>query len=355
MPLRQKIRFCTTHDGVRLALATTGTGPALVKASNWLSHLDFDLDSPVWDHLLEALSQSHTVLRYDQRGSGLSDWPVDDISLDAWVRDLEAVVDSAGLERFPLLALSQGLPIAVEFIHRHPGRVTHLISHGGYARGRRKRGDPVTIEEAEVMARLAELGWGRDDASFRQVFTSQFVPDGTPEQQRWFNELARVSTSGANAGRMIRVFDQIDVTDKLSSVDCPTLVLHATGDRRVPFSEGRFVAGRIPHARFVPLDSVNHLVLRQDKAWPRWIDEVRDFLRSGDDAPAAGRFGRLTARERELLELIARGRDNAQIAASLGLSEKTVRNHITHIFDKLQVETRAQAIVQARDAGFGVA
>lgn len=159
MPLRQKIRFCTTHDGVRLVLATTGSGPPRVKASNWPSHLDFDLDSPVWDHLLEALSATHTVLRYDQRGSGLSDWPVEDISLEAWVRDLQTIVDAAGLERFPLLALSQGLPIAVEFLHRNPGRVTHLNTHGGYARGRRRRNDLLTIEEADVLVRLAELGW----------------------------------------------------------------------------------------------------------------------------------------------------------------------------------------------------
>lgn len=353
MPLKQKIRFCTAHDGVRLALATTGTGPPLVKASNWLSHLDCDLDSPVWDHLIEALSETHTLVRYDQRGSGLSDWQVGDISLEAWVRDLEAVVDALGLDRFPLLALSQGLPIAVEFIHRNPGRVTQLVTHGGYARGRRKRNDPLTVEEADVLVRLAELGWGRDDASFRQVFTSQFVPEGTPEQQRWFNELARESTSGVNAGRMIRVFDQIDVTDKLEAVTCPTLVLHSTGDRRVPFAEGRFIAGRIPQARFVPLDSINHLILRQERAWPRWLEEVREFLRTAGPAESAGVFGQLTARERELVELIAQGRDNAQIAATLSLSEKTVRNHITHIFDKLAVENRSQAIVRAREAGYG--
>lgn len=353
MTLRQKIRFTTTHDGVRLAIATTGSGPPLVKASNWLSHLDRDLDSPVWDHMIEALSQTHTLVRYDQRGSGLSDWNVDDISLDAWVRDLATVVDALGLERFPLLALSQGLPIAVEFMHRHPGRVTTLVAHGGYARGRRKRNNPLTVEEADVLVRLAELGWGRDDTSFRQVFTSQFLPGGTPEQHRWFNDLARESTSAANAGRMIRVFDDIDVAANLGAVDCPTLVLHATGDRRVPFDEGRFVAGRIPQARFVPLDSDNHLIQRHEKAWTRWLEEVREFLRASGDGALDSAFATLTARERELLELIAQGRDNAQIAATLALSEKTVRNHITHIFDKLAVESRAQAIVRARDAGFG--
>ena len=354
MTLKQKIRFCTARDGTRLAVATTGHGPPLVKVGNWLSHLDFDLENPVWGHLLASLSETHTVLRYDQRGTGLSDWQVDDISFDAWVDDLERVIESAGLTRFPMLAISQGVSIAVAYVTRNPGRVSHLILHGGYARGRRVRSDdPQVHEEAEAMARLAELGWGRADSSFRQLFTSQFLPEGTLEQQHWFNELAHISTSPVNAGRMIRVFDRIDVSALLPQVDCPTLVLHATGDLRVPFSEGRFIAGQIAQARFAPLDSVHHLMLAQDRAWPRWLDEVRDFLRSGDATSAEATFANLTARERELVELLAQGRDNAQIAASLGLSEKTVRNHITSIFDKLEVENRPQAIVRAREAGFG--
>ncbi len=350
--MKQKIRFCTARDGARLAVATTGHGPPLVKVGNWLSHLDFDLDSPVWGHLLAELSSTHTVVRYDQRGTGLSDWQVDDISFDAWVDDLDCVIESMGLGRFPLLAISQGVSIAVAYVQRRPERVSHLILHGGYARGRRVRSDdPVKHEEAEAMARLAELGWDREDSTFRQLFTSQFLPEGTLEQQRWFNELAHVSTSAANAGRMIRVFDRIDVSPLLPHVACPTLVLHATGDLRVPFAEGRAIAGQIPQARFVPLDSVHHLMLAQDRAWPRWVEEVREFLKGGDGADAA--FASLTARERELLELMAQGRDNAQIAATLGLSEKTVRNHVTHVFDKLAVENRPQAIVRAREAGFG--
>ena len=351
MPLRQQIRFCTAHDGVRIAYATTGSGPLLLKVGNWLSHLEFDLESPVWGHLVRALAQTHTVVRYDQRGTGLSDWEVEDISFEAWVRDLETVMNAVGADRCPLLGISQGVPIAVDYTTRHPERVSRLLLHGGYARGRCKRSaDPALHEEAAMLAKMAELGWGRNDASFRQFFTSQFLPQGTPEQHRWFNELARISTSPTNAARMMRCFDQIDVSTLLPKVGCPALVLHAAGDLRVPFSEGRFIAGQIPSARFAPLESVHHLMLEQDAAWPIWLNEVRDFL---GDASGEGPCASLTPRERELLELIAQGRDNAQIAAVLQLREKTVRNHITSIFAKLEVENRPQAIVLARQAGFG--
>ena len=203
-----------------------------------------------------------------------------------------------------------------------------------------------------MMDKLMELGWGKNDAAFRQFFTSQFIPGGSAEQHRWFNELERISTSPANAVRILRSFQHVDVTPLLSQVRCPALVLHATGDLRVPFAEGRRLAGLIEQARFVPLDSDNHLMVEQDAAWPRWRDEVREFLGGGESAGDA-RFATLTPRERELLDLIAAGYDNAQIAAHMELSEKTVRNHITSVFAKLEVENRAQAIVQARDAGYG--
>lgn len=355
MALRQQIRYCTAQDGVRIAFATSGHGPLLVKVGNWLSHLEFDLHSPVWGHLLRALSERYTLVRYDQRGTGLSDWEVDDISFEAWVRDLETVMDAVGAERCALLAISQGVPIAIDHVVRHPERVSRLVLHGGYARGRCKRGGgPALEEEAAMMAKLAELGWGRDDPAFRQFFTSQFMPRGKPEQHAWFNELARISTSPANAARMLRRFDQIDVAALLPGVHCPTLVLHADGDLRVPFAEGRLIATRIPQARFVPLESEHHLMLEQDAAWPRWLEEVRDFLDAGRTGGGEGPCATLTPRERELLELIAQGRDNAQIAAALGLSEKTVRNHITSIFAKLEVENRPQAIVLARQSGFGL-
>ena len=349
---RQQIRFCTGADGVRLAYGTSGRGPVLVKAANWLSHLEFDWESPVWRSLLDELSSAHTLVRYDERGCGLSDWMVDDLSFDAWVNDLETVVDAIGVERFPLLGISQGASIAVEFAVRHPERVSHLVLHGGYARGRSKwASTPEQREEAETIIRLAELGWGRENPAFRQFFTTQFIPDGTPEQHRWFNELERISTSPQNAGRFMRVFNAIDVTHRLPEVQCPTLVLHATRDARVPFAEGRLLASLIPGARFAPLESNNHLLLATEPAWARWRDEVRSFLPADDVADPL--FATLTPRERELVELIAQGCDNAQIGARLDLREKTVRNHITSIFAKLEVENRSQAIVLARDAGFG--
>ncbi len=354
MPMfKQQIRFCTGQDGVRIAYATSGRGPPLVKAANWLSHLEFDVGSPVWSHLLTELSRHHTLIRYDERGCGLSDRDVADLSFDAWLHDLESVVDAAQVERFPLLGISQGASIAVAYAIRHPDRVTHLILHGGYARGRLKRNpSPQQREQAEVMNRLAEIGWGQHDPAFRQFFTTQFIPGGSAEQHRWFNELERVSTSPVNAARFMREFNDIDVTDLLPRVSCPTLVLHSSRDVRVPFDEGRKIAGLIPGARFVPLESDNHLLLENEPSWTRWIEEVRALL-PAIVAVTDPAFATLTPRERDLLELMAQGRDNAQIAAALELSDKTVRNHITRIFSKLEVENRPQAIVMARKAGFG--
>jgi len=350
--VKQAIRFCTTDDGVRIAYATTGTGPPLVKVSNWLSHLEFDWDSPVWRHWLKELSRDHTLLRYDERGCGLSDWNVGELSFEAWVHDLETVVDAAGVERFPLLGISQGASLAIIYAVRHPERVSHLILYGGYARGVLRRDlSPQQRRIAEMLGELAEVGWGGENPAFRQFFTTQFIPDGTPEQHHWFNELERISTSPHNARKFFHIISEIDVTGIAPQVACPTLVLHPDRDARVPFEEGRLIAGLIPGARFVPLDSRNHILLEHESAWRRWLDEVRSFLPAG---PAGGpAFAGLTPREAELLELLAQGLDNAQIAARLELSEKTVRNRITGIFVKLEVENRSQAIVRARDAGFG--
>ncbi len=351
---KQQIRFARGHDGVRLAWAASGTGPPLIKAATWLSHLEYDWESPVWSHLLRDLSQQCTFVRYDERGCGLSDWAVEDLSFESWVRDLETVADANGAERFGLLGISQGASIAIAYAVRHPERVTHLVLHGGYARGRLVRSDTAEErDEVETMTKLAELGWGKADPSFRQFFTSQFIPGGTAEQHQWFNELERISTSPANAARFMREFARIDVTALLPQVQCPTLVLHSRHEVRQPFEEGRLIATAIAGAQFVPIDSGNHLLLEDEPGWQRWIDEVRAFLPQHVAAGDAQAFVSLTERQRELLELIAQGRDNAQIAAVLGLSEKTVRNHITSIFAKLEVESRSQAIVRARDSGFG--
>lgn len=352
-PLQQQIRFCRSHDGARLAWASSGSGPVLIKAATWLSHLEYDWESPIWSHLLHSLSQRATFVRYDERGCGLSDWDVPDLSFESWVRDLETVADATGGERFALLGISQGASIAIAYAVRHPERVTHLVLHGGYARGRLTRSNTSRDrEESDMMLKLVELGWGKQDPAFRQFFTTQFIPGGTPEQHRWFNELERISTSPANAVRFMREFAVIDVQSLLAKVRCPTLVLHSRRDVRQPFEEGRLLATSIPNARFVPIESQNHLLLEHEPGWKRWIEEVLSFLPLSRQTGLA-LFDGLTERQRELLELIAQGRDNAQIAAVLGLSQKTVRNHITAIFAGLQVENRAQAIVLAREAGFG--
>jgi pimeloyl-ACP methyl ester carboxylesterase/DNA-binding CsgD family transcriptional regulator len=351
--LTQQIRFARSHDGVRLAYASSGAGPTLIKAATWLSHLEYDWESPVWRHLLHEMSRHRRFVRYDERGCGLSDWTVGDLSFDSWVRDLETVVDTLGVERFALLGMSQGASISIAYAVRHPERVTHLVLHGGYARGRLVRSDtPQQREEAETMAKLVELGWGKAEPSFRQFFTSQFIPGGTPEQHQWFNELERLSTSPANAVRFMHEFARIDVQALLPQVRCPTLVLHSSGDVRQPLAEGRLIASMIPGAQFVPIDSGNHLLLGDEPGWPHWLEAVRAFLpaSAADTDPA---LAALSARQREMLELLAQGRDNAQIAAALSLSEKTVRNQISALYAALGVESRAQAIVWARDSGLG--
>jgi pimeloyl-ACP methyl ester carboxylesterase/DNA-binding CsgD family transcriptional regulator len=350
----QQIRFARSHDGVRLAYAASGRGHPLIKAATWLSHLEHDWDSPVWRHLLREFSLRWQLVRYDERGCGLSDWDVPELTFDSWVRDLETVVDATGAERFALLGLSQGASIAIAYAVRHPERVTHLVLHGGYARGRLIRSTtPQQHEEAEMMARLAEIGWGKSDPSFRQFFTTQFIPGGTPEQHQWFNELERISTSPRNAARFMREFNVIDVTALLERVRCPTLVLHSTRDARVPADEGRLIATRIPNAQYVPIDSGNHLLLEGEPGWARALEAIEAFLPAGVAAHADARIAALTPRLLSLLDLMAQGRDNAQIAAVLGLSEKTVRNHITTLFDRLEVENRSQAIVLARENGLG--
>jgi len=350
-----KIRFARGHDGVRLAWAASGSGWPVIKAATWLSHLEYDWQSPVWRHLLDTLARRYQFVRYDERGCGLSDRDPPENDFASWVHDLETVVETVAAPQVALLGISQGAAIAIAYAVRHPERVSHLVLSGGYARGRLVRSHSAAQrEEAEMMCRLAEIGWGKEDPSFRQFFTSQFIPGGSSEQHQWFNELERLSTSPANAARFMREFNRIDVTGLLGQVRCPTLVLHSRNDVRVPFEEGRLLATAIPDARLVPIDSPNHLLLGNEPGWQRWADEVLAFLPQPERAHAeTSVFAALTRRQLELLELLAQGRDNAQIAAALGLSEKTVRNHITGIFDRLEVDSRSQAIVLARDSGFG--
>lgn len=350
------IRFATSRDGVQLAYAVQGEGPTVVKAANWLSHIEFDADSPVWRHWLRDWSADHRLVRYDERGCGLSDRAPADLSFESWVTDLEAVVDALALPRFALLGVSQGGAVALAYAARHPERVSHLVLYGAYARGRLVRDRSAAArEEAELMQRLVRLGWGRENDAFRALFTAQFIPGGSLEQLRWFNELQRRSTTPDDACRFLDEFSRLDVTTVATQVRCPTLVLHARDDQRVPFDEGRLLAGLVPHARFVPLESRNHVLL-DEPAWPVFMAAVRDFLAvppAAAEAPQARLGEPLTPREREVLDLLARGLDNTGIAEALHLSSKTVRNHVCHLYDKLQVGGRAAAVVRAREFGFG--
>jgi pimeloyl-ACP methyl ester carboxylesterase len=286
--LRQQIRYCRSQDGATLAYATVGSGPPLVKAANWLSHLEFDWNSPVWRHWLVGLAQKHRLVRYDERGCGLSDWDVADMSLDAWVSDLETVVDAAGLERFPLLGISQGGAIAIAYTLRHPEKVSRLILYGSYARGRLRRDPtPEQVEEIQVFNQLIRLGWGKEHPAFRQVFSTLFLPEGTGEQIHAFNELQRITSTPENAARIVQAFNSLDVRDLAVQVETPTLVLHASGDLRIPMEEGRLLASLIPGARFVPLESKNHILLESEPAWERFLFEVENFLAGEGDEPGA--------------------------------------------------------------------
>ena len=276
--LRQEVQFCTASDGVRIAHAAVGNGPPLVKTANWLNHLEYDWQGPIWSHLLRALAARYRLVRYDERGNGLSDWDVGDISLDAFVSDLETVVDAIGLKKFPLLGISQGCAVSIAYAVRHPERVTRLVLYGGYARGRRKRGQQSEIAQADALVTLIREGWGQENPAYRQIFTSRFIPGATPEQAQWFNELQRITTTPENAARIRSALDDIDVEGLLPSVRAPTLVLHCRNDAVQPFEEGRRVAAGIAGSRFVALDGGNHLILEHEPSWARFLDEVTRFL-----------------------------------------------------------------------------
>ena len=278
--LRQEVHFCTASDGVRIAYAEVGQGPPLIKAGNWLNHLEYDWESPIWSPFLHTLAAEHRLIRYDARGNGLSDWEVKDLSLEAFVRDLESVVEATGLDRFPLLGMSQGCAVSIAYAVRHPERVSHLVLYGGFARGRRKRGSQQDIAGGDAIVTLIRQGWGQDNPAFRQMLTSLFMPGATPEQMQSFNDMQRITTSPENAARLRQSVDEIDVTDLLASVNIPTLVLHARNDAMQPFDEGRRLAMGIRGARFVALESRNHMILQNDPVWSRFFDEIENFLKT---------------------------------------------------------------------------
>lgn len=355
---KQHIRFCTSSDGTRLAYAVTGDGTPLVRTANWVGNLEYEWQNAITGPTLQELSRHFTLVRFDQRGVGLSERNPKNISFEVWLDDLDTVVKAAGLHHFSLWGGSQGCAIAIAYTARHPEKVSHLMLYGGYVLGKLKRDlSEQQREEARTLIKIIELGWGKGTAEFREVFTTLFLPDASQEQHHAFDELQRMSSNSEIAVRIVSQFDYIDVRQLAAKVRCPTLVLHARGDIRIPFEEGRRMAALITGARFVPLETRNHVLLSSDPAWRQFVDEVVAFPQTAlvqtTDASVAQRLSTLTEREHAVLELIAQGHSNTDIAGELSLSEKTVRNYVTVIFDKLRVASRSQVIVLARDAGYG--
>ena len=275
---RQEIRYCTTTDGIRLAYATSGQGPPLVKASNWLTHLDFEWGSPIWRHWWESLSEHHRVVRYDERGNGMSQRDVPDVNFDTWVQDLETVADAAQLERFALLGISRGASIAIAYAVKHPERVSQLVLYGGFAAGLNHIGTPAELEARRALSSLIRLGWGLNNPAFAKVFTCRFIPRATPAHEAWLDELQRVSTSPENAAHLMQADDDIDVRPLLPQVRVPTLVIHCDDDRAVLPEQGRELAASIPSARYVSLPSANHLMMEDEPAWRIFLEELGRFL-----------------------------------------------------------------------------
>lgn len=275
---RQRVGFSKASDGTRIAWARIGSGPPLIKAANWLNHLELDWDSSIWSPLFQELARDHCLIRYDERGNGMSDWAVADLSFEAFVTDLDCVVGASGHDRFPLLGLSQGVAVAIEYAARYPERVSHLVLWGGYACGWRVDGSDSEKAEREAVITLVGQGWGREDPSYRQIFSRAFLPSGTPEEIAAFDEFQRRSVSAANAVRFLQVFADIDVRHRLADVRCPVLVMHARGDRRVPYAKGAEIAAAIPGAEFVTLPTDNHLLLGREPSSELFVAHVRQFL-----------------------------------------------------------------------------
>lgn len=275
---RQKVQFCTAADGVRIAYASVGSGTPIVKAANWLSHLEHDWDAPIWSPLFRELAKDHRFVRYDERGNGLSDWLVGELSFDAFVADLETVIEASEVDRFALLGISQGAAVSIEYAVRYPHRVTHLILFGGYASGWRVNADAATRREREAIITLTESGWGQDNPAYRQIFSSTFMPSASATELAWFNEFQRLTTSPENAARFLSVFGDIDVREQLARVRVPTLVIHSLGDQRIPVEVGRDIAASIPQAEFVGLESDGHLLLGREPASQAFVSSVREFI-----------------------------------------------------------------------------
>ncbi len=339
----QDVRFARSADGVGIAFAVHGSGPPLLIDACWLSHLQFDWQSPVWRHFLLALGEIATVIRYDERGHGLSDRGVLDHSLEARVADLEAVVAAAQLDRFALMAMGQGGPVAIEYAARHQNRLTRLIFYGSFA----GRQPPATAEEAELyeaFQTLIRVGWARPTSEFRRVFSSLLIPGGTEEQMHWLDDLQRMAVDADTAVRARAELQRTDSAARLAELDLPTLVLHSRGDRMNEFADARRLATNIERARLVALESNNHIVLADEPAWPVFLQEVAGFLAEDrvpiTTAAAEDLAELLSPRELDILRLAAAGLDNDAIAADLVLSVRTVERHLQNIYAKLGLQGR---------------
>lgn len=344
--MKQSIRYLTTAQGTRLAWSSMGSGLPLVKAANWMSHLEYDLDSPIWRHWMRFLGGNFRFIRYDERGCGMTGGDARGLTLEHWLADLEAVIEAAGLKTpFALLGISQGAAACIAYAVKHPQRVSQLLLYGGYARGAYERGNAENARMYHAIVDIARGGWEDQNPVFRQLFTARFIPDATDAQVQWFNELARTTTTAESAGALLEARAHINVTALLSQVKAPTLVMHGREDGVVPLEEGRLLAAGIAGASFVELESRNHVLLEHEPAWSRFQEEALQFLGGGATADA---FARLTGREREIVGGLIAGRSNAEIAASLFISDKTVRNALTRIFNKLGVRSRTQAMALLR-------
>jgi pimeloyl-ACP methyl ester carboxylesterase/DNA-binding CsgD family transcriptional regulator len=356
--MNQNIRFCTTADGARLAYAVSGEGPPLVMSATWLTHLEHQWRSLAWRPWLDAFTAEYKVLRHDSRGCGLSDRDARNLSFETWVHDLECVIEAADFRRFAVVGTCWGGPIAIEYAARHPERVSHLVLYGSYAQGRLRRPDRVKeVAKSRLLTDVTRHGWGKDDHDFVQVWASRFQPGGTRAHLCSWSEQMRAATSADTAVRLLQIAWNTDVRETARKIKCPVLIVHPERDVVAPIEQGRLLASLIPDCRFVQIDTENHMPLADEPAWSQLVAEVRRFLAEPSPAGAIRRnslpLGELTPRERAVLEGIAQGKDNTEIAKSLRLSEKTIRNHITRLFDKICVKHRYQAIVLAREAGLG--
>lgn len=352
--MKQRIGFFKSYDRTRISYAISGDGPVVVRVGTWMAHIELDWESPIWQHWFQFLSSHHTLVRYDFRGCGLSDRDVGSLTFNDWVGDLEALVDHLKLEQFILIGMCQGGAVAIEYAARHPSRVKQLVIYGASTVGWARAPDHPMSIRWKALAELLSSGWGDDNPAFRSMFVQLYVPEASREQVAYYAELARKSASREVVARIMCELAGIDVTHRLRDINVPTLVIHISEDSLIPQIASQFIAEGIAGAEFAYVDSRNHILIDGEPGWSRFKSVFAQFVEPLSQQTLAGNsavFAALTKREKEILTLVATGLNNANIADQLFISEKTVRNHLTNIFSKLDVSSRAQAIVYAKDIG----